>query len=277
MVAPLRCGGGRFVIVKNKGQQNGGCAGPLETTKGFQLMALTSATPLCGRSNCGALALFHAAVVLVLSIPAALHGQQTVVTTPPARNATRWQGPGGRHEVGFWWGYSGFSGDIWGAAHSVTYMPTGIRYSYEFARHNELWSLRYSPEITPYARISWLQPEVATNTVTRNSPRLYTSGAGASPVGFRLNFRPLTPMQPFFSTNAGFVYFRDRVLSAQGSQFMYTIDFGAGVNIYQRRNQAITIGYRYQHLSNANISIHNPGTDANTFYFGVSRFLNKGE
>jgi hypothetical protein len=221
--------------------------------------------------------LLRAAAAVLLVASGSLFAQQTVVSTPAARTAAHWQGPGGRHEVGLWWGYSGISGDIWGAAHSVTYMPAGIRYSYEFARHNQSWSLRYSPEITPYARISWLQPDIATNTVTDDSPRLHTSGAGASPVGFRLNFRPMAPVQPFLSTNAGFIYFRDRVLSAQGSQFMYTIDFGAGVNIYQRRNQAITIGYRYQHLSNANISIHNPGTDANTLYFGVSRFLNKGE
>jgi opacity protein-like surface antigen len=53
---------------------------------------------------------------------------------------------------------------------------------------------------------------------------------------------------------------------------MFTIDFGGGVNIFLRQRQALTLGYRYQHLSNANISAHNPGTDANTFYVGVSRF-----
>jgi hypothetical protein len=202
--------------------------------------------------------------------------QQAIVASPPVPK-THWQGPGGRHEFGLWWGYSGLSGDIWGAAHSATYMPIGIRYSYEFARHNQLWSLRYSPEITPYARISWLQPDILTNVVTKDSPRLRTSGSGASPVGFRVNLHPLSTIQPFLSTDAGFVYFRERVLSPQGSQWMYTIDFGTGVNIYQHRSQAIIIGYRYQHLSNANISFHNPGTDANTFYFGVSRFRNKGE
>jgi len=56
-----------------------------------------------------------------------------------------------------------------------------------------------------------------------------------------------------------------------------TIDFGAGFNIFHHQNQAITIGYRYQHLSNANISLHNPGTDANTFYVGVSRFRTRGD
>jgi len=220
--------------------------------------------------------LAHAVRAVLLLVPAALVAQQTVVSTPPP-HSSRWQGPGGRHEVGLWWGYSGFSGDIWGAAHSVSYMPVGIQYSYEFLRHNQSWSLRYSPEITPYARISWLQPDVVTNVVSASSPRLHSSGSGASPVGFRLSLHPMAAVQPFLTTNGGFIYFRNRVLSPQGSQFMYTIDFGTGVTIYQRRKQAITIGYRYQHLSNANISFHNPGTDANTFYFGISRFLNKGE
>jgi len=233
-------------------------------------MIFNSVSSRCPRLMCAT------AAILVLLGAARVLAQHTVAPSPrPA--TTHWQGPGGRHEFGVWWGYSGFSGDIWGAAHSVRYMPTGIRYSYEFARHNQLWSLRYSPEITPYATITWLQPDILTNVVTEESPRLRSWGSGVSPVGFRLNLHPLASVQPFLSNNAGFLYFRDRVLSAQGSQWMYTIDFGAGVNIYHHHNQALTLGYRYQHLSNANISFHNPGTDANTFYFGVSRFLNKGE
>ena len=83
-------------------------------------------------------------------------------------------------------------------------------------------------------------------------------------------------MQPFLSTNGGFIYFDDRVLSPQGSQFMYTMDFGGGVTIYRKQRQSISFGYRYQHLSDANISLHNSGTDANTFYFAVSRYRTKG-
>jgi hypothetical protein len=53
---------------------------------------------------------------------------------------------------------------------------------------------------------------------------------------------------------------------------MYTIDFGGGVNLYTSPRNTVTVGYRYQHLSNANISKHNPGTDADTFYLGLSHF-----
>ena len=57
---------------------------------------------------------------------------------------------------------------------------------------------------------------------------------------------------------------------------MYTIDFGTGVNLFTSHRNTATLGFRYQHLSNANISEHNPGTDACTFYIGYSHFHTKG-
>jgi hypothetical protein len=58
---------------------------------------------------------------------------------------------------------------------------------------------------------------------------------------------------------------------------MYTIGPDLGINIFRLKHQAVSIGWRYTHMSNANISVHNPGTDANVFYVGVSRFKNRGE
>lgn len=110
----------------------------------------------------------------------------------------------------------------------------------------------------------------------RYTQRKRTYGSGLSPVGFQLDFAPTRRVQPFISTNGGGIYFSHRVLSPQGSRYMYTIDFGVGVTVFRKPRQAVAIGYRYQHLSNANISLHNPGTDANTFYVSVSRFRTKG-
>jgi hypothetical protein len=187
-----------------------------------------------------------------------------------------WKGPGGRHEIGTWWGASLMSGHIWGYAGDVKYMPVDLRYSYELYRHHESWTMRYSPEVTAIAMIDWATPTPApAGTIYNQRKRAY--GSGVSPVGFQWDFGPLHRVQPFFSGDGGFIYFSDRVLNAQGSRFMYTIDYGAGINIFHHKNQAITLGYRYQHLSNANISHHNPGTDANTFYVGISRFRTKGD
>jgi hypothetical protein len=182
-----------------------------------------------------------------------------------------WPRPGGVHEFGAWWGLSLMTGHIWGYAKDVKYMPIDVRYSYLLSEHDH-WAFRYAPELTALAMLD----EPVAGQTDPELQRKRTYGSGISPVGFQLDSRPSHRVQPFLSTDGGFIYFMDRVLSPQGSRWMYTIDFGAGINVFRKERQAVTIGYRYQHLSNANISLHNPGTDANTFYVSVSRFRTKG-
>ncbi|MFZ0630003.1 MAG: acyloxyacyl hydrolase [Acidobacteriaceae bacterium] len=195
----------------------------------------------------------------------------------PAQELPVWPRPGGVHEFGAWWGFSLMSGHIWGYAKDVKYMPIDVRYTYLFTEH-PYWTMRYAPELTALAM---LDGPVQGAVPTQAQPaaqylRQRTYGSGVSPVGFESDFLPRSRVQPFFSTNGGFIYFDGRVLSPEGSQWMYTIDFGTGIHIFRKARQDVTIGYRYQHLSNANISEHNPGTDANTFYIAVSRFRTKG-
>lgn len=184
-----------------------------------------------------------------------------------------WPLPGGAHEFGAWWGLSLMSGHIWGYAKDVKYMPIDVRYTYLFTQH-QYWTMRYAPEMTALAMLDEPNPQAAPTDALNQRERAY--GSGVSPVGFESDFFPRSRVQPFFSTNGGFIYFDQRVLSPEGSQFMYTIDFGTGIHIFRKARQDWTLGYRYQHLSNANISEHNPGTDANTFYLAVSRFRTKG-
>jgi hypothetical protein len=183
----------------------------------------------------------------------------------------RWMPYGGVHEVGVWSGVSWFSGPIWGYRTQVHFVPVDVRYSYVMTAR-EHFTARYSPEVTALA---WLDEPVldANNNVIG---RKHTFGSGVSPVGFQVDFRPSRRVQPFWANNAGMIYFAQRVLSPQGSQFMFTVDFGGGVNIHLAGHRALTIGYRYEHMSNANISVHNPGTDADTFYVGFSKFYTRG-
>jgi len=183
-----------------------------------------------------------------------------------------WPHPGGVHEFGAWWGLSLMSGHIWGYAGDIKYMPIDVNYSY-LINPGARWNFRYAPELTAVAMLDEPVPNPA---LPAWEQRKRTYGSGLSPVGFRASFYPESCVQPFLSTDGGFIYFMDRVLSPQGSQFMYTIDFGGGLQIFRKQRQAVTIGYRYQHLSNANISHHNPGTDTNVFYLAVSRFRTKG-
>jgi hypothetical protein len=201
-----------------------------------------------------------------------------VIRTPSeARLDPVWPHPGGAHEFGAWWGLSLISGHIWGYDGNVKYMPIDVRYTYLISPHDH-WTLRYAPEVTALALLDQpvpgAVPTKAQPAAQNLRERIY--GSGVSPVGFETDFLPAKRIEPFLSTNGGFIYFDDRVLSPQGSKFMYTIDFGCGFHVFRKARQDWSLGYRYQHLSNANISQHNPGTDANTFYVAVSRFRTRG-
>jgi hypothetical protein len=178
---------------------------------------------------------------------------------------------GGHHEFGALTGYSPAGGPIWGFTRNVRYSPTVLRYSYQVKAYRS-WTFRYAPELTALSIMRELGPPTDVNPAAP----ITHYGAGFSPEGFQIVFRPTRKVQPFFSHDGGMIYYADRVLSPQGSQFMFTIDFGAGVNLFTSPRNAVQLGYRYQHLSNANISVHNPGTDADTFYIGFSHFRTKG-
>jgi hypothetical protein len=52
----------------------------------------------------------------------------------------------------------------------------------------------------------------------------------------------------------------------------FTFDFGGGVQIVRNSGRVITIGYKYQHISNSDRSPINPGVDVQMFYGGFSIF-----
>jgi hypothetical protein len=185
-----------------------------------------------------------------------------------------WPHYGGVHEFGAWWGLSLISGHIWGYAKDIKYMPIDVNYSYLINPDSKRWNFRYAPEVTALALMDQPNPKPQAPLYENQRERFY--GSGVSPVGFRASFLPQSRVQPFVSGDGGFIYFDGRVLSPEGSQYMYTVDYGCGLMIFRKQRQSFTIGYRYQHLSNADISEHNPGTDANTFYVQVSRYRTKG-
>ena len=168
-----------------------------------------------------------------------------------------------------WCGVSLHSGHVLGFEKNVRFVPVNVRYSYRFVNQSR-WTLRYSPEATALA---WMNEPSWDPTVS--TERRSSWGVGLSPVGLQLGFMPRGRVQPFFSENSGMLYFNQRVLSSQASQLLFSTDLGLGLNIFVKQRRALTLGYRYQHLSNANISEKNPGTDADTFYAGFSFFGTK--
>lgn len=161
-------------------------------------------------------------------------------------------------------GWSISSPTLIGTTEDARLGALALRYGRDvFSKKNV--ALQYGVEITPVAALS-----LPNRTFARRRELVY--GIGVSPVGFKLNFRKEKRLQPFAGTSGGLFYFTKDVPVINASKFNFTFDFGGGVQIFTRNKRAVTIGYKYQHISNGGTARVNPGIDANIFYVGVSVF-----
>jgi opacity protein-like surface antigen len=67
---------------------------------------------------------------------------------------------------------------------------------------------------------------------------------------------------------AGVLYFSQQVPVSGSSQFNFAVSWGAGVQLWHSGSQSISLGYKFNHISNANSAARNPGVDSNVFYAG---------
>ena len=106
---------------------------------------------------------------------------------------------------------------------------------------------------------------------TYNGHRAYAYGVGGSPIGAQVNFVHFRRVEPFLTSGGGFLYFNHRMFGA--TQFNFTAQLGGGVQLFtSSRRTAIDIGYKYHHISNANLGNQNPGLDSHMLFIGLSLF-----
>lgn len=173
----------------------------------------------------------------------------------------------------------GPNGHVFGFAQNRSLYLTGIRCGWTIGHWNRLGGmhLRYSPELVPAAylrdRVVNGQPVALDKFAFPIIPEdKYVYGFGVNPVGLKMNFRRGKRFQPLWDVEGGFLYFRRPVLTTGGSQFQFTIATGPGAQLFLTRSTALTFGYHYHHMSNANIGSHNAGTDTHQLSFSFSLF-----
>ena len=102
--------------------------------------------------------------------------------------------------------------------------------------------------------------------------RAYSYGIGGSPIGAQVNFVHYRRVEPFLTSGGGFLYFNHRMFGTT-QQFNFTAQLGAGVQLFSPdRRTAIDLGYKYHHISNANLGNQNPGLDSHMLFVGLSLF-----
>ena len=68
------------------------------------------------------------------------------------------------------------------------------------------------------------------------------------------------------------MYFGKQVPGPLGTRFQFTADIGGGIDIRLKNKRALTLGYKYFHISNGDRGAINPGIDNQVFYAGYTFF-----
>jgi len=172
-------------------------------------------------------------------------------------NTTTGQPPSGkvedtRNEFGVWGGLSFDATTLIGKTPEARFGKIGLRYGRVLAGNQSL-AFSWTIDVVPVAVLSvnrFTIVPTGSGSFTVQRRREHTYGFGLSPIGLKLNFRRSQMLQPFVSGTAGFLYFSKEVPVPGAARFNFTFDFGGGVQIVRNSGHAITIGYKYQHISN---------------------------
>jgi hypothetical protein len=176
---------------------------------------------------------------------------------------------GGDNEIGVWAGFSPVSGATVGGSPDRKFFIGALRYSRVLLQTRNI-GLRYTIDLIPAAVV--FQPKNGYKVLS-GGQREAIYGAGMAPVGMQINFRRQHPLQPFGNISGGILYFARNVPVPGSSNFNFTFDFGAGAQYFYRPKRALTAGYMFHHLSNAETAPRNPGIDNNIIYGGLSWYF----
>jgi Lipid A 3-O-deacylase (PagL) len=171
-----------------------------------------------------------------------------------------------RHDFQFFAGYSPVSATLIGTTPDRRFFVAGFGYSYRCW----VWSgvsLSYSGELMPAAVL--FQPG---QYLPQFVPAHAAYGFAVTPFGFTADFGRRHRVYSFLQTNEGIIASSEpipiNVTGATGLNFL--IDVGGGVRIKMGQRRAISLGYKFLHISNGFTSAVNPGVDNNIFYAGFS-------
>jgi hypothetical protein len=185
------------------------------------------------------------------------------------------QNDSGKNEFTVWGGFSPDSNTFikaFGRTTDARFGIVAIRYSRRFNNSDSI-NLKYTADLVPAAFLHYTDVEVLpTVPPSARLIRPTRYAFGIAPLGLQVNFRPRKNVQPFVGASGGFLYFSKVTPNFVGTRFAFTADVGVGIEFKLKEKRAVTVGYKYYHISNGNRGIQNPGFDNNLFYIGYTFF-----
>ena len=96
-------------------------------------------------------------------------------------------------------------------------------------------------------------------------------GVGIMPVGLKWAWHHREHARLFASAAAGVLAFNSEMPVERSRKRNFALEAGVGIEREVSGGAALTIGYKFHHLSNAGTGEANPGLDANVVYLSMSR------
>jgi hypothetical protein len=97
-------------------------------------------------------------------------------------------------------------------------------------------------------------------------------GAGVNPVGFKWIFATRGHVAPFLELNGGTLFTTHNVPTGTSSINFTT---GAALGMYFLKDHAWSLDVRYMHISNAGLTVPNPGLNTVQVRLGFGKFFSK--
>lgn len=163
-----------------------------------------------------------------------------------------------------------FTGLLPSEARNRYIIQAGLRYG-RVLYVGETGAVEYMVEATPLniAGGNVVAPDPATPAVTETSTAY---GLGIAPIGVRYILRPQKKLKVFAALNLGMILFNEDLPVPRSRKLNFTSEADLGVMIWSRKNKAVTLGLKYNHISNAGTAELNPGINTAIFYVGYSVF-----
>lgn len=180
-----------------------------------------------------------------------------------------------RHQFEFLAGYSPQSATLIGTTENRRFVLAGFEYSYRCWVWRDT-SISFTPGILPAAILLQAAEYLYTyrngSYALRQTPSHAVYGFGILPIGFMVDFARRRVIHPFFELRGGIIASTEPIpvntIDATGLNFLF--DFGGGIQWAVANRRAISFGYKFLHISNADTTPTNPGIDNNVFYAGFS-------
>ena len=163
-------------------------------------------------------------------------------------------------DFGFWAG-GGFS------------VPGGTKDTHAFNAGVRLGKVLTGDHLGGFVRgnFEWSADLMPVYYLWQPAPALNAYGAGFNPVNLKWNFTSGSRVVPYLELGGG-VLFTNHAVPANTSHVNFLTHAALGFQFFNNERRAFTAAVRYEHISNAGLTVPNPGVNTVQFSVGMNWF-----